>query len=263
MSLSFMVARVLTNVSELCIFLLNFPCRFVDRAPGHLRVALCFIWRCEIRANVYVDGFNFYYGCVKKTPYKWLDFSKLCSFIVQGHTINRIRYFTARIQTLPNSSPEYNKKVTESMKRQATYLRALRTIPNLSIHEGYFQTQSRKMPLTYPIKGFSDRVLVEKTEEKGTDVNLASYLIVDGYKQDYEIAVVISNDADLVEPIKLVKQELNLQIGIRHPYAAIHVSELAQVADLYRPISNKILKASQFPPTLQDSVGIISKPPVW
>ncbi len=26
-----------------------------------------------MRTNVYVDAFNLYYGCLKGTPYRWLD----------------------------------------------------------------------------------------------------------------------------------------------------------------------------------------------
>jgi hypothetical protein len=42
--------------------------------------------------------------------------------------------------------------------------------------------------------------MVHDTEEKGTDVNLATYLLVDGYEGDYEQALVMSNDADLALP---------------------------------------------------------------
>jgi 6-hydroxy-3-succinoylpyridine 3-monooxygenase len=30
-----------------------------------------------LRTRVYVDGYNLYYGCLKGTPYKWLDLLKL------------------------------------------------------------------------------------------------------------------------------------------------------------------------------------------
>jgi len=49
------------------------------------------------------------------------------------------------------------------------------------------------------------------TKEKGSDVNLATYLLMDGFKREYEMAVVISNDSDLVEPIKLVTSERGLK----------------------------------------------------
>jgi len=242
---------------------MNFPCRFVGRAAGS-PTGDPVLLMTKIITNVYIDGFNFYYGCVKNTSYKWLDFSKFCSLLFQQHTINRIRYFTARIQTIPGASLETNKRIKASIQRQSTYLRALKTIPNLSIHEGYFQTKTTQMPLTSPIEGYNKKlVAVEKTEEKGTDVNIATYLLIDGFKRDYEMAIVISNDADLVEPIKLVKSELNLRIGIRHPYFNNHVSELSQVAEFYKPISEGILKASQFPPVLSDAAGRITKPAQW
>ena len=48
--------------------------------------------------NCYIDGFNFYYGAVRGTPYKWLDFSALFQQLFPGHTIGRIRYFTAPVE---------------------------------------------------------------------------------------------------------------------------------------------------------------------
>ena len=41
-------------------------------------------------------------------------------------------------------------------------------------------------------------------EEKGSDVNLATYLVADGFRDLYDTAVVVSNDSDLAEPLKLV-----------------------------------------------------------
>jgi hypothetical protein len=46
--------------------------------------------------NVYVDGFNLYYGCLKGTPYKWLDLGALCQVLLPPNKIQRIRYFTPR-----------------------------------------------------------------------------------------------------------------------------------------------------------------------
>jgi len=69
--------------------------------------------------NAYIDGFNFYYGCVKGTPYnKWLDLSKLCHFLLpKGFQLSRIRYFTARVAGLPENP--------DAPTRQNIYLRAL------------------------------------------------------------------------------------------------------------------------------------------
>jgi hypothetical protein len=74
-----------------------------------------------MKANVYIDGFNLYYGSVKGTPYRWLDLAALCSLLLPRDTINRIRYFTALIQPRPDDA--------QAPQRQQTYLRALRLFP--------------------------------------------------------------------------------------------------------------------------------------
>jgi len=48
-----------------------------------------------VRTNVYVDGFNLYYGCLKGTPYRWLDLDAFCHRLLPRDRIHRIRYFTA------------------------------------------------------------------------------------------------------------------------------------------------------------------------
>ncbi len=105
-------------------------------------------------------------------------------------------------------------------------------------------------------------VEVFDTKEKGSDVNLATYLLVDGFKKNYEMAVVVSNDSDLLEPIRFVKEEMGLFVGILNPHQ-IRIRELAKVANFYRPIREKALKASLFPLILSDAAGTITKPIGW
>ena len=52
--------------------------------------------------NVYFDGFNFFNGCVRGTPYKWCDLCALCELHFPNDQINRIRYFTARVKARPS-----------------------------------------------------------------------------------------------------------------------------------------------------------------
>lgn len=207
-----------------------------------------------MKANVYVDGFNLYYGCVKGTPYRWLNLSTLCCLLLPRHTVNRIRYFTARVQSRADDP--------QGARRQATYLRALQTIPNLSIHFGHFLTNPVRLPVANPRPSGPRTVEVLRTEEKGSDVNLATYLLVDGFGGDYELAVILSNDSDLLEPIRVVRNTLNLPVGILNPQRNTSWA-LRNVASFYRPIRQGPLKASQFPPTLTDSNGTITKPATW
>ena len=88
------------------------------------------------RTIVYIDGFNFYYGAVKDTPHKWLDFEAFCRLLLPRDSIVKIRYFTARISALPNDP--------QAPARQDTYLRALRTLPLIEIHYGHFATRPQQ-----------------------------------------------------------------------------------------------------------------------
>jgi len=206
------------------------------------------------RTNIYIDGFNFYYGCVKGAPYKWLNFRELCRLILKNDSINRIRYFTARVQPRPGDP--------QQAQRQQVYIRALLTLPNLSVHYGHFLTNPKWMPLAKPPVVGPSTVKVINTEEKGSDVNLATHLLWDGVQGDYDIAVVVSNDSDLLEPIRIVRRQLNLQVGLLNPQKQPS-RVLQQEADFLRQIRPGVLRLSQFPPTLKDSNGTITKPSSW
>jgi len=137
------------------------------------------------RTNVYVDGFNLYYGCLRHSYFKWLDLGLLFQKLLPTNDLVHIRYFTAPIVPRPRDP--------QQGVRQQTYLRALRTLPHLSVIEGRFL-------VTYPrmMKAdLSGAVAVIKTEEKGSDVNIASHILTDAFDDQYDVAVLVSNDSDL------------------------------------------------------------------
>ena len=76
-----------------------------------------------MKANIYVDGLNLYYGALRGQPYRWLNIAQLCRFLLPNDTINKIKYFTALVTPRPTDP--------DQATRQKTYLRALQTIPNL------------------------------------------------------------------------------------------------------------------------------------
>ena len=127
-----------------------------------------------MKTVVYIDGFNLYYGAVKGTPYKWLNVSRLCQLLLPRNQIIQIKYFTALVKSRPYDPNQ--------PKRQQLYLRALRTIPNLEIILGRFLTHERDMPLAGSHSGKPRFARVIKTEEKGSDVNLAVHLLNDVFQ---------------------------------------------------------------------------------
>jgi len=130
------------------------------------------------------------------------------------------------------------------------------------MHYGQFHSAPVSMPLAHPSVGGPKFATVMKTEEKGSDVNIATYLLLDGVDGDYEVAVIISGDTDLLTPIHAVRDRLNLRVGVLNPHPR-RSRELSQVADFYKPIEPTHLPLCQFPPSLTDATGTFTKPPSW
>ena len=150
-------------------------------------------------------------------------------------------------------------------QRQQFYLRALGTLSSVKIHFGTFLSHPTKMPLANPVGG-QRFARVIKTEEKGSDVNLATYLLLDAFNGDFEQALVISNDSDLATPIQVVNSDLGKAVGVALPCSNPGRKPSVQLKNVARFIKNirpKMLAACQFPANMSDGVGPFSKPAKW
>ncbi len=205
-----------------------------------------------MKLYIYIDGFNLYYGCLKGTPHKWLDVFKLCKYLFPHDEIVKIKYFTAPIRNRENDID------SERPNRQQIYFRALRTIKNLEIIEGMFLSHNVSMKLATG-RGFAT---VIKSEEKGTDVNIATHLIHDAHNKKFEKAVVISNDSDLVTPIRIVTKEITSLVTVISPFKRNNI-ELMEAATNIKKIRRGVLGVSQFPYRLNDAIGEFFIPEKW
>jgi len=228
------------------------PCRF-GAGREAAKSGLCFI-KPRSRTSVYIDGFNLYFGALKNTPYRWLDVGRFCELMLPRNDIHAIKYFTALVTPRPEDP--------QQPIRQQTYLRALRTLPNLSIILGHFLSHAVMMPLAKQDRGRTEYVHVIKTEEKGSDVNLAVHMLNDAYQDKYDVAVVVSNDSDLVEAIRIVTRELEKRVGVLNPHRHPSRTLLAH-ATFFKSIRKGVLNVSQFKQTLRDLHGEFHKPASW
>jgi hypothetical protein len=173
----------------------------------------------------------------------------------------------------------------QTRTRQDIYIRALRTIPNLTVHYGHYLQSTTSMRLAAPRPGGPRYADVLKMEEKGSDVNLATYMLVDAFRGDCDQLVVITNDSDLAEPVRIINKELGIPVGIFNPHTAdtavrrARVTgkplqparpsvELKRMARFYREISSEgpecHMATSQFANELIDANGQrIRKPATW
>lgn len=229
-----------------------------------------------MRAFVYVDGFNLFYGSLKKSKYKWLDINNLASIYFPNYSIEKIKYFSAITKARKG---DLNKPV-----RQQMYFRALRTNPNTEIILGSFlenevfyyvperilngRKQKAKVSIlgkniSLPLSG-SNYLAVKKTEEKGSDVNLGAHLVMDAYERRFDVAIVVSNDSDLVEPIRIVNGIGKLRVRLLNPYPS--TQERLKKATAHtgiKYIRPGALAGSQFPENMSDSVGNFHIPKDW
>ncbi len=206
--------------------------------------------------NVYIDGFNLYYRALKDTTFRWLDLRKLAETLFPQDNIHRVCYFTARLDARPGNPNQ--------PRRQLIYLRALATLPDFEAYYGTFRTGVKRRPLAEPLPGLPTHVLVRDSEEKGSDVNLATRLLVDGFKGEYEQAVVVSNDADFASAMRYVRDDLGLRVTLVNPDARnASPRELAEAATYVKRLWKSHLRRSQLPETVTDEIGDITKPTGW
>ncbi len=206
--------------------------------------------------NVYIDGFNLYYRALKDTPFRWLDLRKLAETVFPQDDIHRVCYFTARLDARPGNPNQ--------SRRQLVYLRALATLPGFDAYFGVFRSGVKRRPLAEPVTGLPSYVLVRDSEEKGSDVNLATRLLVDGFNGEYEQAVVVSNDADFAGAMRYVRDDLGLRVTLVNPdHRNPSPRHLADAATYVKRLWKSHLRRSQLPDTLSDEVGVITKPAGW
>jgi len=207
-----------------------------------------------IRTFVYIDGFNLYHGALRYTPYKWLDIRALTqSLIGADKHIMAIKYFTARV------SPRVNDP--NQPFRQHMYLRALATL-GVQMVFGRYLSHIVKMYKAHQMPGEDPYVEVVKTEEKGTDVNIATHMITDAADNLFDCAILISGDSDLTAPVKVCIGKYGKTVGVLNPQRQ-KCRTLEQAATFYKHIRESALASSQLPPVLTDAQGSFHKPQSW
>jgi hypothetical protein len=197
-----------------------------------------------MRVGVYVDGFNLYYGgrslCGRgAVGWRWLDLRALSTTLIRERknwadaTIGRIVYCTARINAVSNPAGHADQDI---------YLRALDATRSVDlIHYGRYVARLEYRPLA--TRGPKNRPLlatpalptairsamgilvgsgrymvpIAHVEEKGSDVNVASRLLLDVLRGAVDAVVLISNDSDLEFPIK--ETRALVPVGLINPSA--------------------------------------------
>lgn len=182
-----------------------------------------------MRVGLYVDGFNLYYGarglCGRGTAgWRWLDLRALGIALLERASIwpdsyiDHVVYCTARIDGGENPVGH---------QEQDVYLKAIRAVGSADLIEfGYYVSRVKRARLAVadgkgrpviqssawpvmvqdrhgsPVPDARFMVSYAYREEKGSDVNVASHLLMDVLGGAVDAAIVISNDSDLRLPVQ-------------------------------------------------------------
>ena len=124
----------------------------------------------------------------------------------------------------------------------------------------YFLSHAVWAPLKRPVGG-TRMAEVIKTEEKGSDVNLAVHLLNDAWRKAYDCAVVVTNDSDIAEAMRLVRLHHSIRIGLLTPGTGRSSQQLRAHAHFLRHIRPNALANSQLPDPIPGTN--IRKPSRW
>lgn len=201
-----------------------------------------------MKTIVYVDGFNLYYRLLKgKTGVKWLDLEALIrKYLAPQADLLKIRYYTAPVNA---------KGDPQAPEDQQAYLNALRSRPLVEIINGRFLTSKKWAGLVHPpeyrprvtmLEPYPDVVRIYNTEEKGSDVNLGVHLVQDAYLDRFDQAIILTNDTDLLEPMRIVIEDVGKRVGLYAPVRS-PAKSLKDIASFVYHISLADARACQFP----------------
>jgi uncharacterized LabA/DUF88 family protein len=209
-----------------------------------------FILEVMKKVVILIDGFNVYHALQQDErlhKYKWLDYYKLSKcYVTSKDQIVDVYYFTAFVHWNPRK-----------VERHKIYLRAL-SMAGVKAVFGKFKDKDHKCRICG--KEYST------FEEKQTDVNIAITLFRLAVSNDFEAAILISGDTDLVPAIEAIKKTFpNKQIGVVVPIGR-RAKELVDVCDFHMKMKEKHLRTSQFPDTIYldaQKRSFLQRPKSW
>lgn len=210
------------------------------------------------RVIAYIDGFNLFYSSLKGTTNKWLDIVSLCESLIKPEDeLVAVKYFTAIVTSFGNDNSSSN--------RQRIYLDALKTTPKIEIHLGFFTVRKTKMPLaTDWYAGKITMAEVIKTEEKGTDVNLAVQMVADAKDDLFDCAFLFSNDSDMAYSTKIVHKDCKKQVALFIDRKAMTLKTLKENILYTKRLDPSHFAKHQLPDKIfTQNERIITKPKEW
>jgi len=131
------------------------------------------------RVIIFIDGSNFYYGLKENIGFAKIDFNYFAQKLAAGRQFIRTYYYNARLDAKGDKA---------KYQAQQRFFDALNYVPYFTVKLGYLQKTSG---------GYV---------EKGTDINIAVDMFKLAKDDVYDIAILVTSDADFVPAIEVIQE---------------------------------------------------------
>ena len=193
------------------------------------------------RVACFIDGYNLYHA-LRINHHKWLDLSALVKRLILGksESISAVYYFSAYAQWRP-----------DSYRRHRQYVAALEAA-GVNVVLGHFKEKDKQCKTC----GSHWR----SHEEKETDVNIALYMLREAHKNNYDKAMLITRDSDLMPVLRMIRSEFpKLEVEVVAPPYLGHSTDLIQLATSKKKIRIRQIEDCLLPQQVIDpQTGIVA-----
>ena len=196
------------------------------------------------RVCIFIDGSNFYHALREAGLPRNIDFGSLAKALVgpDRRHVQTFYYNTPLIQPRAGE-PDYEAR-QQQYRAQHRFFDALRFVPNLTLRFGRFQKIRRPggnatcpgCQHTFALPGTTTYV------EKGVDVMLATDLLLHAMKGHYDVAILISSDADYKHAVEKAKLEFNRVVEL-HQVEGARCYDLISACSDYIPITEAVIRS--------------------
>lgn len=224
------------------------------------------------KVNFYVDWFNLYHAILKtkKEEFKWINLVKLFENYIDTGTqeLNQIYFFTAY--------PKWN---LAKYKRHKLYVNALMSVwvkirlwKFNEVNKIFKKKQNKILKIIFSSnfvnfiykqikdKLHPDELSYSTHEEKRTDVNIVLQIFEDAVRNNYDDAIIVSWDSDIIPVINSVRKTCKWKKFISLVPYRWKWKEIKRACDENKEMEWQHLINSIFPKTIQYKWQTINSP---
>lgn len=194
------------------------------------------------RVQIYVDGGNFHHLVLKRLGVRELDFEfdDFAHFLANGRKITGKRFYVGTVRERVGDI-----KSKEVMARQTKLFTVLH-LQGWEIKTSKLRTRIERIIIDERVKNYLSLVKrgvyeieYARTREKGIDVKLATDLIVGAVDDQYDVAIVVSSDADLVPAVDWIRYRTKKKVE----YVGFSLIDSSRPEESTRPLQTMISKS--------------------